>query len=58
MNDIITKVQALQTADDAALQEIVAALQALPASPTAVTAVSVTITFSDGTTQTVPTVSA
>lgn len=54
MNDIITKVQALQTADDAALLEIVTALQALPPTPVQAIAVSVTINFNDGSTQTVP----
>lgn len=52
MEEIITQVQALQTADDTALQAIVTALQALPASPVP-TLVSIVATFSDGTTQTV-----
>ena len=54
MNDIITQVQALQTSDDAALQAIVAALQALPPVAPAVTLVSVVATFSDGSTQSLP----
>ena len=54
MNEIITQVQALQTADDAALQAIVTALQALPASPVAPTLVSIVATFSDGSTQNLP----
>ena len=54
MNDIITQVQALQTADDAALQAIVTALQALPASPVAPTLVSIVATFSDGSVQNLP----
>ena len=54
MNEIITQVQALQTSDDAALQAIVTALQALPASPVAPTLVSIVATFSDGSTQNLP----
>jgi hypothetical protein len=54
MNEIISQVQALQTSDDAALAAIVTALQALPATPSVPTAVSVVITFSDGSTQSVP----
>ena len=53
METIITQVQALQGADDTALQAIIAALQALPASPVVPTLVSVVATFSDGSTQTV-----
>lgn len=55
MDDIITQVQALQTSDDAALQAIVTALQAVKQQPpTCPTAVSVVITMSDGTQQSVP----
>lgn len=61
MNDILTKVQALQTADDAALASIVTDIQAfIAATPTAaaVTLVSVVATFSDGSTQSLPVVAA
>ena len=54
METIITQVQALQGADDTALQAIIAALQALPVAPTAPTLVSVVATFSDGSTQNLP----
>lgn len=53
METIITQVQALQTADDAALAAIVTALQALPTG-TAPTLVGVVATFSDGSTQSLP----
>lgn len=56
MDEIITQVQALQTSDDAALQAIVAALQAVNQSPTCPTAVSAVITFSDGSTQSISSV--
>ena len=58
MNDLLLKVQALQTADDGALASVVSDLQALiaaaPETPAAVTLVSVVATFSDGSTQRLP----
>jgi hypothetical protein len=49
MEEIITKVQALQTADDAALADIVTALQAIvPAAPAADPVVSITVTTQSG----------
>lgn len=54
MNDIITKVQALGTADAAAVAEIVTALQTLPGAPVTPTLVSIVATFSDGSTQNLP----
>lgn len=56
MNEIISQVQALQTADDAALAAIITALQALPVG-TAPTLVSIVATFSDGSVQNLPVVS-
>lgn len=49
MDQIITQIQALQTADDTALQAIVMALQAL-STPPVVAVETVTLTFNDGTT--------
>lgn len=60
--DIIAELQAVDTtALDvvvAAVNQAVTDLQALPASPVAPTAASVVITFTDGSTQTVPPASA
>ncbi len=54
METIITQVQALQGADDVALQAIITALQALPAAPAAPKLVSLVATFDDGSTQSLP----
>jgi hypothetical protein len=52
MEEIIKQVQALQTADDAALVSIVAALQAIVPTPAIDPIVTLTVTTQSGATQT------